>query len=85
MPNGEGDYVLARLKDNPVTKDIPVFVITGTRDRVLQRRMIALGAADFFEKPVDFEKLRARLADYIDILDLRANKQQFTPAASGVP
>jgi response regulator RpfG family c-di-GMP phosphodiesterase len=69
MPNGEGDYILRRLKENPVTKAIPVFILSGAKDRVLQRRLIAMGAVEFLEKPIDFKKLRERLADYIDILD----------------
>jgi CheY-like chemotaxis protein len=68
MPNGQGDYILDRLKNNPVTKDIPVFVITGAKDKMLERRMMAMGAADFLHKPVDFKKLRDDLARYIDIL-----------------
>jgi response regulator RpfG family c-di-GMP phosphodiesterase len=68
MPNGQGDYVLDRLKSNPVTKDIPVFVVTGTQDKVLERRMRALGAAGYLQKPVDFDELRAQMSAYIDIL-----------------
>jgi CheY-like chemotaxis protein len=75
MPNGQGDYILSRLKGNPVTKDIPVIVITGTRDRMLQRRMMAMGASDFLDKPVDFEKLKDRLASYIDILTVGAERE----------
>lgn len=71
MPNGQGDYVLNRLKDNPVTRMIPVFIVSGMRDKVLQRRMLAMGATAFLEKPVSFENLRNHLAHYIDILDVR--------------
>ncbi|MEX2091546.1 MAG: response regulator [Pirellulales bacterium] len=68
MPNGQGDYVLNRLKDNPVTRDIPVIMITGIKDKMLERRVMAMGAAGYFLKPVDFESLRERLAEYIDAL-----------------
>lgn len=70
MPNGQGDYILGRLKDNPVTRDIPVVVITGTRDKVLERRMLAMGATAFFVKPVSFDQLREHLSRYIDILNV---------------
>ena len=68
MPNGQGDYVLSRLKDNPVTRDIPVIMITGIKDKMLERRVMAMGAAGYFLKPVNFESLRERLAEYIDAL-----------------
>lgn len=68
MPNGQGDYVLRRLKENPVTADIPVVMITGVRDRNIERRVRSLGAVGYFEKPVRFEALRGELSRHIDIL-----------------
>jgi CheY-like chemotaxis protein len=65
MPNGQGDYILNRLKDNPITRDIPVIMITGVRDHVLERRVMAMGAAAFMQKPVNFERLREELGKYI--------------------
>ena len=73
MPGAEGDYVLRRLKDNPVTQDIPVIVITGRRDRALARQMLNLGAERYFTKPVAFDELLGELRRHIDIL----------PSASG--
>jgi len=68
MPNGHGDYVFGRLKENPVTKEIPVIIITGVRDKWLERKMFGLGAAGFLNKPVQFSALRDELANFIDIL-----------------
>ena len=68
LPNGRGDYVLRRLKRNPVTRDIPVIVVTGVRDQKLEREMLQLGAAGFFTKPLDFQQLRDELKKHIDIL-----------------
>lgn len=68
MPNGQGDYVLRRLKENPVTKDIPVIVLTGNSNRALERRMLSFGAARFLAKPLDFEELLETLREYMDVL-----------------
>lgn len=68
MPNGQGDYILGRLKDNPVTRDIPVIVITGVRDKMLERKMYNLGASAFLTKPIRFDTLRDELARHIDVL-----------------
>ncbi|MEX0613840.1 MAG: response regulator, partial [Pirellulales bacterium] len=68
MPDGQGDYILGRLSDNPVTRNIPVIVITGVRDKSLERKMYGLGAKRFLTKPVPFETLRDELAKYIEIL-----------------
>jgi len=61
MPNGHGDYVLGRLKNNPVTKDIPVIVLTGVKDKFLERRLISQGASKFFNKPPIFDLLIGEL------------------------
>jgi CheY-like chemotaxis protein len=68
MPNGQGDYILGRLKDNRATSQIPVIVITGVRDKWLERKMYGLGAEAFLTKPVQFGALRKELARHIDIL-----------------
>lgn len=68
MPNGQGDYILGRLKDNPATRDIPVIVITGVRDRSVYRKMMNLGASAFLTKPVEFDELHQRLGEHIPML-----------------
>jgi DNA-binding response OmpR family regulator len=72
MPNGQGDYVLGRLKDNPVTRDIPVIVLTGKHDRALERKMMNLGAVRYMTKPYVFEDLLAELRKHIDVLPAAA-------------
>lgn len=68
MPNGQGDYVLRRLKENPITKDIPVIMLTGAGDRNLERRLLNMGADCYLGKPVEFDRLRRELQRHIDIL-----------------
>src|ERR1700740_1745566 len=43
------------------TARIPVFVVTGESAAKYQDYMSTLGAAGYFEKPIDFTKLRSRL------------------------
>ena len=68
LPNGQGDYVLRRLKDNPVTKPLPVIAITGHKNREMQRRMIALGADAFLYKPLEFSELLSEIGRHISVL-----------------
>jgi signal transduction histidine kinase/CheY-like chemotaxis protein/transcriptional regulator with GAF, ATPase, and Fis domain len=49
MPNQNGWQVLADLKQNPVTRDIPVIMCTIATD---QARALSLGAADYLVKPI---------------------------------
>jgi CheY-like chemotaxis protein len=57
LPNGNGDYVMRRLKENPVTKDIPVIILTGRKERTVERKMRNLGADAFLNKPLEFNSL----------------------------
>lgn len=66
MPNGKGDYVLRRLKETPATRDIPVIVLTGRKDRSLERTMFQLGADEFLTKPCPWDTLWPILQRYLD-------------------
>jgi signal transduction histidine kinase/CheY-like chemotaxis protein len=58
MPGMDGWAVLAALKADPLTADIPVVMVTIVDDRNLG---YALGAADYLTKPIDRERLVAVL------------------------
>lgn len=68
MPNGQGDYVLRRLKENPITKDIPVIMLTGKRNRALERKILNLGACRYMHKPYNFDELLAEIQKHIEVL-----------------
>lgn len=74
LPNGNGDYVMRRLKETPVTKDIPVIVLTGRRERTIERQMMNLGAAAFLTKPLNFDELLSVLGRLLH-LDMNRRKR----------
>ena len=53
MPVLDGFEVLARLKANPTTRDIPVIVISAQSDLRSVVRGIQLGAEDYLPKPFE--------------------------------
>jgi CheY-like chemotaxis protein len=65
LPNGNGDYVLGRLKDNPVTNEIPVIVLTGRHDKMIERKMYSLGAVCFMTKPYSWPNLWQEIRKYL--------------------
>lgn len=67
MPDVNGDYVLRKLKDNPITEDIPVIVLTGHKDNHLKQKMYKLGAAAFLTKPVRWEDLWQELQQHVTV------------------
>jgi CheY-like chemotaxis protein len=51
LPDITGDEITARLKANPVTRDIPVIITTALLERTAKNRALHAGAAEILEKP----------------------------------
>jgi signal transduction histidine kinase/CheY-like chemotaxis protein/ligand-binding sensor domain-containing protein len=68
MPGMDGWAVLTALKADPATADIPVIMLTILDDKNMG---FALGAADYFTKPIDWHRLSGALAKH-----RRSNGQQ---------
>jgi CheY-like chemotaxis protein len=61
MPSLDGWSVLTALKSDPATADIPVIMLTIVDEKQMG---FALGAADYFTKPIDFQRLHQVLEKY---------------------
>jgi len=61
MPGVDGWSVLASLKTNAATADIPVIMLTMVNDK---SRGYALGASDYLTKPIDWDRLNTLLRRY---------------------
>ena len=61
MPDLDGYAVLARLKENPLTRDIPVVLLTSLADPEAEEQGFELGAQDFISKPIKPNVLKARV------------------------
>ncbi|MCP1611885.1 PAS domain S-box-containing protein [Azospirillum lipoferum] len=59
MPRTDGWSVLSVLKAEPDLADIPVIIISSRREKGLA---LSLGAADYFTKPVDWQRLHRVLS-----------------------
>jgi signal transduction histidine kinase/DNA-binding response OmpR family regulator len=62
LPSLSGWDVLKDLKKDPLVRGVPVVIVSMMDNRELG---LALGAADYFLKPVDREQLVARLKDLV--------------------
>jgi signal transduction histidine kinase/CheY-like chemotaxis protein/ligand-binding sensor domain-containing protein len=61
MPGMDGWAVLTALKNDPALAAIPVIMLTMVDDKNIG---FALGASEYFTKPIDFSKLNAALQKY---------------------
>lgn len=69
MPGGTGFDTLKRLRSSTKTQAIPVIAMSALKDPETGKRALALGAVEFFAKPVDFERLRSTLNGLVTSLD----------------
>jgi CheY-like chemotaxis protein len=77
LPEGDGAYVLRRLRETPGTERIPVIFLTGRPGSDLKRRLYGQGAAGYLTKPVSMEDLVRELGD---VLDARLGEPQEAAA-----
>ncbi len=63
LPAGDGFRVLTWLREDSELSQIPVVVATGRDAREARNKALTLGAAAFFNKPVDIDDLVATLTD----------------------
>jgi len=64
MPVLSGDQVLKSLRTNPLTQDLPVIIISASRDG----KQIAAnaGANEFMAKPFDLDTLLKKIGQYLN-------------------
>jgi two-component system, response regulator len=58
LPKTDGLQVLEALKSNPLTKPIPVVILTASREEQDVVKSYRLGVNSYIQKPVDFEQFR---------------------------
>jgi DNA-binding response OmpR family regulator len=68
MPDMDGFAVCRALKDNPVTADIPIIMITARDDLDARAEGMRLGVSDFLAKPVFRRQLANRIHAQLDMI-----------------
>lgn len=66
MPKYSGFEVCQTLSSLSFTQRIPIFIVSGESSARYKQFCENLGARGFFQKPVDFEKLRRKLGEAIE-------------------
>ncbi|QVL48280.1 MAG: two-component system response regulator [Thiocapsa sp.] len=66
MPGMDGYRVLERLRNNPVTTDIPVIFLTAMAGTDDEERGLQLGAADYIVKPIKPALVLARVRTQLE-------------------
>ncbi|MCG8353095.1 MAG: response regulator [Chloroflexales bacterium] len=61
LPDVDGLYICDDVKNNKLTRLIPIIIVTACGDRDAQLRSIEAGAEGYLQKPIDTQELKMRL------------------------
>jgi len=71
MPGMDGFEVCRQLKDEPLTKSIPVIFISAMDSTADRLRGFEAGAVDYILKPIEFDETLARIRSQLTIFGLQ--------------
>ncbi|MDR0289435.1 MAG: response regulator, partial [Treponema sp.] len=69
MPDMDGFATIARLKEDPELKNIPVIFLTGNHDAATEIKCLESGAMDFITKPANADILYHRIELHLQFSD----------------
>jgi DNA-binding response OmpR family regulator len=73
MPDMDGFQVVKELRDNPLTAEIPVIMITARDDLDARAEGMRLGVSDFLAKPVFRRQLASRVRAQLEVVETGRN------------
>ena len=66
MPRMSGFEVAKRLKENPETKNIPIFIMTSLKQEINIKKAYELGIEEYITKPTNVEHLKLRINKFLE-------------------
>lgn len=61
LPAGSGQWVLTNLRSHPITRKIPIIILTGMQNSEVQQETEIRGAQAFMRKPFDNGDLLSKI------------------------
>jgi DNA-binding response OmpR family regulator len=65
MPKMSGFEVAKRLREDPETKDIPIFIMTSLKQEINIKKGYDLGIEDYITKPANIEHLKLKIDRFL--------------------
>ena len=84
LPDMDGRNLLIRLREQPQTAALPVFVVSGRVGTQPKTECFALGADEYFEKPFDPETLSAAVSSRLQRVS-EITRESRRDALTGLP
>ena len=73
MPEMDGFEVVKALRDDPLTAEIPIIMITARDDLDARAEGMRLGVSDFLAKPVFRRQLASRVRAQLEVVETSRN------------
>jgi len=73
MPDMDGFQVVKALRQNPLTAEIPIIMITARDDLDARAEGMRLGVSDFLAKPVFRRQLASRVRAQLEVVETSRN------------
>ena len=77
MPVMDGYEVCKKLKENEMTKDIPIICITAMSEVMDDAKAFKLGVADYIPKPFNPATVKARVKNHIKLRNALSKQQKL--------
>jgi len=75
MPDMDGFEVIQRMREHPVSENIPVIFVTAMSDEEGRAKGLELGAVDYVSKPVDPDTLKLRVKNFMRYVNAQRQLQ----------
>jgi diguanylate cyclase (GGDEF)-like protein len=87
MPDMDGFEILTQLKNNSVTRNIPVIFILDSNSDEIEEKGFQLGAVDYIKKPFKVAIIKARVRIHMELVNqMRAIERiGFTDPVTNIP
>ncbi len=87
MPDIDGYEVCRKLKENSVTRDIPIIFVTAMIEDEDEERGLTLGAIDYITKPFRPAIVKARIRNHLELKSYRDHLRQISmfDGLTGIP
>lgn len=77
MPDMDGYEVCRILKENDLTKDIPIIFVTALSESENEEKGLNLGAVDYITKPINPGLVKARVSNHLELKRHRDHLQEL--------
>jgi PAS domain S-box-containing protein len=75
MPEMNGYEVCAKIKENPLTRDIPILFLSALANTEDKLRAFRSGGADYIIKPFQVEEVLARVHTHLNLARMRRDRE----------